>query len=277
MLKCFVGFTLVLLLVLNTAAAKEPAVAWDKLYGLGQVEYFTLSKTKADDTKQLYHMFVRVPVQHANSPKSYPTLYLLDGGTNFPLFSAYYQYLAFAQDVPEMIIVGISYGSQVVSHGNNRSTDFTAPSELKPSWGGAKAFDEFFTDQIMPAVQSRYAVDQSKQVLFGQSLGGQFALYTSMYGSAPFYAVIASNPAIHRNLDFFKQPLAPRTQRPLAYISSAEFDAPIFRQPTLDWQSYWQDKAPEWPRQFVHLAKHNHLSANPEVFRDGLIWVFKQN
>jgi len=128
----------------------------------------------------------------------------------------------------------------------------------------------------MPQIQNRYPSDSSKQILFGQSLGGQFALYSSMYGRAPFYAVIASNPALHRNLAFFKQDLVKREGRPLAYISSAEFDDPRFRQPALAWQDYWRDRAPSWRRQFSTVAGHNHLSANPEVFRDGLKWVFSQ-
>lgn len=141
---------------------------------------------------------------------------------------------------------------------------------------GAKTFEDFIVKRLMPRIQKIYPVDPSKQILFGQSLGGQFALYSSMYGHAPFYGVIASNPALHRNLEFFKQDLLKRDDRPMAYISNAEFDDPTFRIPALEWQSYWQDKAPEWHRHFSTLPAHNHLSANPEVFRDGLKWLFSR-
>lgn len=259
----------------SAALAGNKGVAWDKLYGMGKVDYFQMDVDKPDDKKQSYHIFVRLPEDLDTSGETiYPTLYLLDGGTNFPLFASYYKYLRFMQDVPSMIIVGISYGTQDWKKGNARSIDFTAPSEQRPIWGGAQRFEHFIVDTLMPALQKSYPVDSKKQILFGQSLGGQFGLYTSMYGRAPFYAVIATNPALHRNLDYFKQPLKQRSDRPKTYIVSAEFDADVFREPALKWQSHWVGKSSEWQRVFVDLPGHNHLSANPEAFRDGLKWVF---
>ena len=257
------------------AIATSSKIPWDKLYGLGKVEYLQLDVTHTEDNKQAYHIFVRLPEDLDVTGKTrYATLYLLDGGTNFPLFASYYKYLRFMQDVPSMIIVGISYGTQDWKKGNARSVDFTAPSDEKPFWGGAKEFERFIADTLMPTLQKNYPVDKDKQVLFGQSLGGQFGLYTSMYGRAPFYAVIATNPALHRNLEYFKQPLKARSDRPKTFIVSAEFDAEIFREPALKWQSHWADKSLDWQRVFVDMPGHNHLSANPEAFRDGLKWVF---
>jgi predicted alpha/beta superfamily hydrolase len=123
-------------------------------------------------------------------------------------------------------------------------------------------------------MQKSYPVDSKKQILFGQSLGGQFGLYTSMYGTAPFYAVIATNPALHRNLDYFKRPLVSRKDRPKTYIVSAQNDAETYRKPALQWQAHWAEKSPEWKRVFIDLPEHNHLSANPAAFRGGLKWLF---
>lgn len=97
-----------------------------------------------------------------------------------------------------------------------------------------------------------------------------------MYGKADFYAAIASNPALHRNLEYFKRPLEEKNKYPLTYISSAEFDNERFRKPLQKWQSHWQSKAPNWQRKFKNLPNHNHLSANPEVLRQGLKWIFSQ-
>lgn len=114
MRACF-RISLLILLVfksMSATAADSKPVAWDKMQGLGEVEYFSLESQKEDGAKQLYHIFIRVPEQSEGDAKSYPTLYLLDGGINFPLFSSYYTYLRFMQDVPELIIVGIGYGSK---------------------------------------------------------------------------------------------------------------------------------------------------------------------
>jgi predicted alpha/beta superfamily hydrolase len=251
-------------------------VAWDKLYGMGDVESFQLANTKPGKSAYPYHIFVRLPEEYNQGEKeTYPTLYLLDGGTNFPLFSAYYTYLRFMQDIPPMIIVGISYGHQDWRKGNDRSHDFTVPSTEREHWGGAPVFEQFLSDTLMPSMQRKYRIDSQKQILFGQSLGGQFALYTSMYGSAPFYAVIASNPALHRNLGYFKQTMKKREMRPKVYVSTAEFDDLKYREPALEWINHWQRQKVQWEHNFVDLKGQNHLSATPMSLRNGLKWVFE--
>lgn len=263
------------LLFCSAAVADEQKVAWDKLFGLRNVEYMQMDTVKPDGNKQAYHIFVRLPNDADRTGKTqYPTLYMLDGGANFPLFASYYHYLRFMEDVPPMILVGISYGTQDWRKGNARSADYTAPSTENAHWGGAPRFEKFIVEKLMPKLQKSYPVDSKKQILFGQSIGGQFGLYTSMYGNAPFYAVIATNPALHRNLDFFKRPLVKRTDRPKTYIISAEFDAERFRGPALEWQKHWEGKSTEWNRVFIDLPGHNHLSANPDAFRNGLKWLF---
>ncbi|MFT4937220.1 MAG: putative alpha/beta superfamily hydrolase [Paraglaciecola sp.] len=251
------------------------AVAWDKIQGLGEVEYFQLENTKPGKSTYPYHIFVRLPDEYKQAEKeSYPTLYLLDGGTNFPLFAAYYTYLRWMQDVPPMIIVGISYGTHDWRKGNDRSHDFTVSSTEREHWGGAQVFEQFLSNTLMPSMLQKYRVDSHKQILFGQSLGGQFALYTSMYGNAPFYAVIASNPALHRNLDYFRQAMNKRETRPKIYVSTAELDDPKYREPALDWINHWQGQKVEWEHSFVDLKGQNHLSATPLALRNGLKWIF---
>ncbi|WP_343856477.1 alpha/beta hydrolase [Aliiglaciecola litoralis] len=257
------------------APSKE--IAWSKLQGLGDIEYFQLKNTKPNKTKHPYHIFVRLPDEYNQSEKVYyPTLYLLDGGTNFPLFAAYYSYLRAMEDVPALIIVGISYGNNDWRKGNDRSHDFTVTTIEREFWGGAQIFEQFLSDRLMPSIQEKYRVDSHKQVLFGQSLGGQFALYTSMYGDAPFFAVIASNPALHRNLDYFKQGMKKRDMRPKVYVSIAEFDDPTYKEPTLNWVEYWQKQNVEWEYNFDNLKGHNHLSASPVALRNGLKWIFNK-
>jgi predicted alpha/beta superfamily hydrolase len=95
------------------ARASDQKVAWEKLYGLGDVEYVHMQTRKDGGKNQSYHIFIRQPDNVDTTGKTkYPTLYLLDGGTNFPLLSSYYQFIRLMEEVPPMIIVGISYGTQ---------------------------------------------------------------------------------------------------------------------------------------------------------------------
>lgn len=262
-----------------SVADKKPKapIAWDKLPSLGTVEYFQLANNKPNKSDYPYHIFVRLPEEYVNEKSTvFPTLYLLDGGTNFPLFASYYSFLRLMEDIPPMIIVGISYGSNDWRKGNDRSNDFTVPSSEREHWGGALQFETFLTKTLLPTIQSKYKVNKEKQLLFGQSLGGQFALYTSMYGNAPFFAVIASNPALHRNLDYFKQPVKARNSRPKIFVSLAEFDDITYKKPANSWVNHWEKQKAEWNYKVDYLPKHNHLSANPNALRNGLKWVFSQ-
>ena len=80
----------------------------------------------------------------------------MDGGALFPLFSAYYRYLNFGEEVPDLIIVGISYGSDTLEGGNFRSTDYTAPSEERDYWGGASKYQSFLSDELFSLIEENY-------------------------------------------------------------------------------------------------------------------------
>ena len=58
-------------------------------------------------------------------------------------------------------------------------------------------------EELIPLIESAYPSDDQQRIIFGQSLGGQFVLYTALTDPALFHGHIASNPALHRNLDFF--------------------------------------------------------------------------
>lgn len=256
----------------------DTSPAWDKLASLANIHSFELQHKPNNKDKQLHHIFVKLPNDYdENKEATYPTLYLLDGDTNFPLIASYYHYLHFVEDVPSMIIVGLSYGSFDWRKGNNRSHDYTVPSKEAEHWGGASKFEKFLSASLLPEMKKRFRVDEKQQILFGQSLSGQFALYSAMYGSAPFYAVIASNPAFHRNLDYFKQDAKQRDDRPQIFITSAEFDDERFKKPLNNWHSHWSKANADWQYSFTHLPRHNHLSATPESVRVSLKTLFSLN
>ena len=266
-----------LLLMLFSANLRANTIPWNKLHGMGTVDYLSLTNPKKTKNQYPYHLFVRIPEEYHDHPEqTFPVLYLLDGGTTFPMFASSYTQLRWMEDVPPMLIVGISYGTHDWQKGNDRSHDFTVPSKEREHWGGAAVFEQFLIEYVIPAINKGYKTDTSKHILFGQSLGGQFGLYSSMYGSAPFYAVIANNPALHRNLDFFKRPLKARNDRPKIFVSLAEFESPQYKKPIDNWVNHWQKQPADWTIEYANLAEHNHLSGTNEVLRNGLIWLFNE-
>lgn len=233
------------------------------------------SKTLGHDL----HLYVREPAaENVEDGQKLPTVYLLDGGVNFPLLSSYYHYLRITNELPPMVIVGISYGSDTFEGGNYRSSDFTAPSEERDWWGGAPILQQVLQQEIFPWVESEFPSDPDQRLIFGQSLGGQFVLYTALTKPEMFSGYIASNPALHRNLDFFLQwhgdePVAESGGR--LFVSLAEHDDERFRVPAIRWVEHWQQQESlPWTLEIRTLEDETHISAAPLAFREGIQWLY---
>lgn len=222
-----------------------------------------------------YHIYVKAPIEVVEN-KKYITVYLLDGGITFPLLASYTKYLNLAEDIPEIILVGISYGTDDWKKGNSRSHDFTVPAKDRDHYGGAENFQKMLTEELFPMIEKNYPSDQNKRVLFGQSLGGQFAIFNAMFHPNNFWGIIASNPAIHRNHEYFQGPPKSKQTPSLLYISRAENDDEQFIQPLNQWLEHWKNNKHPWKMKVDWLKNHNHFSAAPEAFRNGLMWIINQ-
>ncbi len=258
------------------ASAASWAVDTTFLQGLGDSHYHRLSSKVVGRN---YHVYVMLPAGYTEQPQQdYPTIYLLDGGELFPLFTAYYRYLHFGEEMPAAIIVGISYGSDTFEGGNFRSTDYTAASNEREYWGGASAFQKVLQDEVFPLIENNYRSQSDKRIIFGHSLGGQFVLYTAQTEPDLFWGYIASNPALHRNLPFFLQEARPSPEegdRPRLFVGSGSNDSPQFRAPALKWIEHWSavNDTP-WHLKTMTLEGHTHMSAPPIAFRQGMHWLF---
>ena len=261
-------------LCLLLVPAASNAAGTEFMQGLGDVRYHHVN---SESVGRGYHIHVRLPFGYDQSDRDYPTAYLLDGGNTFPMLAPYYQYLNVGEEVPDMIVVGISYGSDTFEGGNFRSTDFTAPSAEREYWGGAPDFQSFLRDELFPIIENGYRSDGDRRIIFGQSLGGQFVLYTALTRPNLFWGHIASNPAMHRNLAFFLQDHAasggPGGSK--LFVASGTEDVPRFRDPAVEWIRHWtaREQTP-WALKTVDLEGHSHMSAPPAAFRQGLIWIF---
>ncbi len=162
-----------------------------------------------------------------------------------------------------------------------RYSDFTAPAPDRDYWGGAGAFQRALADEIIPLVETRYNADPRRRILFGQSLGGQFVLYSALTRPTLFRGHIASNPALHRNLPWFlewqgEQALA-HTDSAL-FVSSGTLDSEQFRQPGGQWVAHWQAQALKpWALEARDLQGHTHFSAAAESFTQGVKWLVESD
>jgi hypothetical protein len=234
--------TLVLALLLHPIPLRADSFDPSKLQGLGDTRY---QMFESETLGHALHLYVRVPESSEKSPdQRYPTIYLLDGGINYPLMSAYYHYLRLGEEIPEMILVGISYGSDRFKGGNFRASDFTAPSSEHEYWGKASTFQRVLERELMPLIEAKYASNPTRRIIFGHSLAGQYVLYSALTRPEMFWGHLANNPALHSNLDFFLDWKGsgemPVDVTHLA-ISEGEFDHPLIKQASNEWIAYWSD------------------------------------
>lgn len=263
-------------LYLGVMSSVFAAVDVQFMHGLGDTRYHHI---ESEAVGRGYHVYVMLPEGYdSTADDTYPTIYVLDGGALFPLFAAYYRYLNFGEEIPDAIIVGVSYGSDTLEGGNFRSTDYTAPSDERDYWGGAKKFQSFLSDELMPMIEGNYQSRADRRVIFGQSIGGQFVLYTALTKPNLFWGHVASNPALHRNLPFYLEKHAdaePGHEQSRLFVADGTLNDAKYREPSLRWIDYWSERDDKpWQLKTVDLEGHSHMSAPPASFRQGIGWLF---
>ena len=85
-----------LLALLFIAASPSPAADLRYLQSIGDAEYHHV---ESELVGRAYHVYVALPAGYQEETgRTYPTIYVLDGGELFPLFTSYYRYLNFGED-----------------------------------------------------------------------------------------------------------------------------------------------------------------------------------
>ena len=254
-------------------SAVASAVPLDHLPAL-KGDYFRIESRAVG---RLFHIYVRYPAGYADKTKRrYPVVYLLDGDSLFPLLAVSHLFLTNDEQLPEAIIVGIAYGSFDPAI-NRRDVDFAAPAAgLAPDKAGAPAFQRFLKAELLPEVERRYRADAARRILFGQSFGGSFVLYSAFTDPDLFWGRIASNPSFHLGRDVFFGPPRAASRVDLGLVvASGSRDRPQLRRDALAWFKAWKDrpKAP-WRIRTITIEGGTHAADGPRAYRDGLLWLF---
>lgn len=155
---------------------------------------------------QEYELQILLPGGYAGSNKKYPVVYLMDSQWDFPLLKSLYGQHYFDGFIPEMIIVGVTWGGADPNPDSLRVRDYTPTKESRqPQSGGADAFLSFMKNELFPFIESNYKADNDNRTLMGCSLGGLFTLYTLFTQPDLFTGYAAASPAIGWNGEVLKK------------------------------------------------------------------------
>lgn len=258
------------------ATRPDPAVAVSPLDFLPALrgEYFALQSAA---TGRTHHIHVRLPEGYdPAAARLYPTVYLTDGDSLFPMLAPQHLFLTYDDDLPEAIVVGIAYGGFDPAV-NKRHIDFQSPGEgVAPEEAGAAAFQRFLKTELIPEIERRHRSDASRRVLFGQSRGGAFVLYSAVTDPDLFWGRIASNPSITPGIESLLEPAASAARRDLTLIvASGTRDRADLQVEAARWLSVWQAR-PERPWRLFgeRIEGGTHAANAPDAYRVGLHRLF---
>jgi predicted alpha/beta superfamily hydrolase len=145
---------------------------------------------------QAYELQILLPGGYANSTKIYPVVYLLDSQWDFPLVKSLYGQQYYDGFIPELIIVGVTWGGPNPNADSLRARDYTPTRENRlPQSGGAANFLSFMQKELFPFIESNYKADKQHRTLMGCSLGGLMTLYALFTATDLFEGYVAASPA----------------------------------------------------------------------------------
>ena len=144
---------------------------------------------------QEYELQILLPAGYSNSTKKYPVVYLMDSQWDFPLVKSIYGQQYYDGFIPELIIVGITWGGINPNPDSLRVRDYTPVSESRlPQSGGADKYLDFMKNELFPFMENNYRVNNDRTIM-GNSLGGLITLYALFTHTDMFTGYIASSPA----------------------------------------------------------------------------------
>lgn len=148
-------------------------------------------------TGQEYELHILLPGNYMSSAKKYPVVYLMDSQWDFSLVRSIYGQQYYDGFIPELIIVGVTWGGIKPNPDSLRARDYT-PTKIAgaPQTGGADNFLSFMKNELFPFIEKNYKADSTNRILMGCSLGGLFTIYTMFTQPELFTGYAAASPAI---------------------------------------------------------------------------------
>jgi predicted alpha/beta superfamily hydrolase len=162
---------------------------------------YSLASTILDEERE-YLVYLPLSYNDAKySPRTYPVLYLLDGGPLFPSAAVVVQYMSSNingnDQIPELIVVAIPNTNRMRDLTPTRSL-FDADGNEQPVYGesgGGDKFLRFIRDELFPEIDATYRTTPHRTIV-GNSLGGLLALHSMFATPELFQAYIANDPSL---------------------------------------------------------------------------------
>jgi len=161
-----------------------------------------------------YYLYIKLPKNYNETDKTYPVIYLLDGDIAFTMAWSTVRYLQFGKHLPDVIIVGIGYGSLLSSdEANMRERDYTISKITgREISGGGENFLKFLKTELIPFIDSEYRTNPEERILNGYSYGGLFTMYAFLNEHKLFNGYIAGSPYLSLDAESLQKVLVENSE-----------------------------------------------------------------
>lgn len=230
---------------------------------------------------QEYELQILLPAGYGGKTKKYPVVYVMDSQWDFPLVKCIYGEHYFDGFIPELIVVGVTWGGINPNPDSLRARDYT-PTNVKwqPQSGGADKFLSFMKEELFPFIETNYRADPTNRSLVGCSLGGLFTIYTMFTHTDMFTGYAAASPAVgwdnevlyKYEKDFAEKKLN-KPVRLYMTVGDVERGRPIFEKMA----AYMTDK--RYQNVSIHpkvLENTGHSGTKGETYARGLQYIFER-
>lgn len=145
-----------------------------------------------------YRLYINLPEGYSKDiTKEYPVFYITDAQWHFMQVVSGYGGNHYDGFLPEIIIVGVTWGGKDSDYSASRNSDFTPTvNQRLPNSGGAKKFMEVFRNEIIPFIEREYRTNKVDRALGGSSFGGLITHYALFNTSNLFNAYVICNPSL---------------------------------------------------------------------------------
>lgn len=159
------------------------------------IEFGQSYKIQSDVMGQEREINVWLPKGYGKKDKSYPVVYLIDGGVDQDFFhiAALHQLAELNWAHGTAIVVGIRTQQRMYELTGKPVDDRFNSFEPKP--GGAQKFRDYIEQDVIPFVEGRFDVEK-RRVVIGESLAGLFVVDSLLNQPGLFDDYVAVSPSL---------------------------------------------------------------------------------
>jgi len=226
-------------LLMNSGSVEGigPGSPQKKKYPMVTIQDTEARKLLSRMVKDEFRIHVYLPRGYYSGIKNYPVIYLLDAEYSFGCVAYVVRRLIKGREIPEAVVVGVSYEVPYEEYYRRRQRDF-APTKYAldefPMSGFAENFAKFLQYELIPFVNKNYRTKQSDTTIIGFSLSGLFNTYMLFQHTHLFNRYVIISPSLwwDHNICFRYERQYAKNKSDLParmYMVAGEQDGPLIK------------------------------------------------